>query len=601
MKILLTAINAKYIHSNLAIHSLAAYSHKYKDHIKLAEFTINHYLDDILQSIYKEKPDFIGLSCYIWNISMVEELCVELKKVLPNTKIWLGGPEVSYDGEKYLKTNLNIDGIMIGEGEETFKEILDYYIENALPLNEVRGIVYRNSALSYSEDCKDNSLNETLITTAFRPALNFSTIPFAYEDMADFENKIIYYETSRGCPYSCSYCLSSIENSVRLRDTNLVKRELGIFLDNKVPQVKFVDRTFNCNHKHAMEIWSFIKENDNGITNFHFEVSADILNDEELNLINSMREGLVQLEIGVQSTNKDTIKAIHRSMNMDKLKNAVNRIKEGENVHQHLDLIAGLPYEDLASFRQSFNDVYALKPDQLQLGFLKVLKGSRMHDESSNYGIVYKSTAPYEVLFTNWLSYDDVLKLKSLEDMVETYYNSGQFVYAIKYMEHFFETPFDLYQCLGDFYENNNLFKMNHNRMRRYEILIDFMKEQESLGKHINLLAFKSILVHDLYLRENLKNRPIFAEDQEEYKKRYRDFYYDEEKMLNLLNVSKDKTGENDSKGKYKQYLHLEHYNIDIKQTVDTGLVVDADQFMLYDYMHRNPLNYEARAILVEL
>lgn len=601
MKILLTAINAKYIHSNLAIHSLAAYSHKYKDHIKLAEFTINHYLDDILQSIYKEKPDFIGLSCYIWNISMIEELCVELKKVLPNTKIWLGGPEVSYDGEKYLKTNLNIDGIMIGEGEETFKEILDYYIENSLPLNEVRGIVYRNSALSYSEDCKDNSLNETLITTAFRPALNFSTIPFAYEDMADFENKIIYYETSRGCPYSCSYCLSSIENSVRLRDTNLVKRELGIFLDNKVPQVKFVDRTFNCNHKHAMEIWSFIKENDNGITNFHFEVSADILNDEELNLINSMREGLVQLEIGVQSTNKDTIKAIHRSMNMDKLKKAVNRIKEGENVHQHLDLIAGLPHEDLASFRQSFNDVYALKPDQLQLGFLKVLKGSRMHDESSNYGIVYKSTAPYEVLFTNWLSYDDVLKLKSLEDMVETYYNSGQFVYAIKYMEHFFETPFDLYQSLGDFYENNNLFKMNHNRMRRYEILIDFMKEQESLGKHINLLAFKSILVHDLYLRENLKNRPIFAEDQEEYKKRYRDFYYDDEKMLNLLNVSKDKTGENEGKGKYKQYLHLEHYNIDIKQTADTGLVVDADQFMLYDYMHRNPLNYEARAILVEL
>jgi radical SAM superfamily enzyme YgiQ (UPF0313 family) len=601
MKILLTAINAKYIHSNLAIHSLKAYSHKYKEHIKLAEFTINHYLDDILQNIYKEKPDFIGLSCYIWNISMIEELCVELRKVLPKVKIWLGGPEVSYDSKEYLCKNPNIDGIMIGEGEETFKEILDYYLGNSLPLNDVRGIVYRGSALRSAVEWDENITSDTIVTTSYRPALNFSTLPFAYEDMTDFENKIIYYETSRGCPYSCSYCLSSVENKVRLRDIELVEKELAIFLSNKVPQVKFVDRTFNCNHNHAMAIWNFIKENDNGITNFHFEVSADILNEEELNLLNSMREGLVQLEIGVQSTNKETIKAIRRSMNMDKLIKAVNRIKEGENIHQHLDLIAGLPYEDLSSFRQSFNDVYALKPDQLQLGFLKVLKGSGMHEESNNYGIVYKSTAPYEVLFTNWLSYDDVLMLKSLEDMVETYYNSGQFIYAIKYMEHFFNTPFDLYQSLGEFYERNNLFSMNHNRMKRYEILIDFMKEQKNKNNEINIPAFQSILVHDLYLRENLKNRPLFAEDQESYKKQYRDFYYDDEKVMSLLNVSEDKTNANVSKGKYKQYLHIEHFNIDIKQTAETGLEVKADQFVMYDYMHRNPLNHEARALKVEL
>lgn len=587
MKILLTAINAKYIHSNLAIYYLKAYANKYKDNIKLCEFTINNYMEDILQAIYKEKPDVAMFSCYIWNIELVNQLCVELRKVLPNTKIWLGGPEVSYDAKMRLQGNHNVDGIMIGEGEETFKELLDYFIEDRIALGDIRGIAYRESKAS-----------EEITVTGIRPQLNFSSIPFPYENMQEFENKIIYYETSRGCPYSCSYCLSSIDKRVRLRDFDLVKKELQIFLDNKVPQVKFVDRTFNCNKKHALQIWNYIKEHDNGITNFHFEIAADILDEEELTVLNSMREGLVQLEIGVQSTNPMTIDAIHRKMDMNKLTNVVNRIHEGKNIHQHLDLIAGLPYEDYDTFKQSFCDVYALKPDQFQLGFLKVLKGALMHEESEKWGIVYKDIAPFEVLYTKWLSYDDVLKLKSVENMVEIYYNSGQFVNTIKYMEHYFSNPFEMYEALGEFYEQHNLTMMSHSRVKKYEILIDFLSEylNDYKKEAIDVKAFSSILLHDMYLRENLKSRPSFAESQEAYKTIYRNFYADEEKLQEYLNI--DST---DNASKLKPNIHLEHYIIDIEQTVATGNVVQDEQFILYNYMNRNPLNNQAQDIKVDL
>jgi radical SAM superfamily enzyme YgiQ (UPF0313 family) len=582
VKILLTAINAKYIHTNLAIYSLRANAKEYRNNIKLAEFTINHYPDDILQAIYKEKPDFIGFSCYIWNIAIVEELCVELRKLLPDTKIWLGGPEVSYDAKERLESTDCIDGIMVGEGEETFKELLDYYIADKTSPDKIRGIVYRSSG--------------KVIMTEPRPAVNFSRLPFPYEDIDELENKIIYYETIRGCPYSCSYCLSSIDKSVRLRDMELVKKELEIFINHRVPQVKFVDRTFNCNRTHALNIWTYIKEHDNGITNFHFEISADILDEEELALLNTMRPGLVQLEIGVQSTNSETINAIHRHMDLVKLAYAVNRIHQGNNIHEHLDLIAGLPKEDYTTFRNSFNAVYALKPNQLQLGFLKVLKGSGMHEASKDYGIIYKSVPPYEVLYTKWLSYDEVLRLKIVEDMVEVYYNSGQFVYGIKYMEHFFATPFDLYLALGDYYEKNQLQGTNHARIRRYAILIDFMEDFTKLDSSVTFdkEAFCSILVHDLFLRENLKSRPSFAEDQEPYKKLYRDFYFDEQKVKEYLNVD----SVTDKAVQLKQYLHLEHFGIDVVRTAETGSVVKADQFILYDYLHRNPLNSEARTIL---
>lgn len=596
MKIVLTGINAKYIHTNLAIRYLKAYASEYKDNIILKEFTINNYMDDILEGIYKEKPDFLGLSCYIWNLGMIRELCVELKKVLPETKIWLGGPEVSYDGKEYLESNLSVDGIMVGEGEETFLELLDYYVKGDKALHEVKGIIYRKSAL------KDIDINpnkeDDIEVTKIRPLLNFNDIPFCYDNIEEFENKIIYYETSRGCPYSCSYCLSSIDKSVRLRDIELVKKELSVFLDAKVPQVKFVDRTFNCNRRHTEGIINFIKEHDNGITNFHFEVSADILNEEELALFQTLRKGLVQLEIGVQSTNDETIDAIHRKMSFDKLKQIVAKIKEGNNIHAHLDLIVGLPHEDYTSFKNSFNDVYALNPDQFQLGFLKVLKGSQMFYDSGRYGIVYKSEPPYEVLYTNWLTYDEVLLLKGIEEMVEVYYNSSQFTYGIKYMEHFFDTPFELYSELAHFYEKKSLIGMNHARMKRYEILIEFMKEklEKEPNKKIDINAFSNILVHDLYLRENLKSRPKFASDMEQYKSLYRDFYNDE-KLYEYLDVSKEEYRLNS----LKPYVHLEHYEIDIYKTAYEGITIKNNNIMLYDYMHRDPLNFDSKTLIVNL
>ncbi len=597
MKIVLTGINAKYIHTNLAIRYLKAYASEYKENIILKEFTINHYMDDILQGLYKERPDFLGISCYIWNMGMVSELCVELKKVLPNTKIWLGGPEVSYDGKEYLESNLSVDGIMVGEGEETFLELLDYYVKGDRALNEVKGIIYRKSALR-DVGINPNEENDNLVVTKSRPLLDFNNIPFCYDNIDEFKNKIIYYETSRGCPYSCSYCLSSIDKSVRLRDVELVKKELLVFLDAKVPQVKFVDRTFNCNRRHTLGILNFLKEHDNGVTNFHFEVSADILNEEELALFKTLRKGLVQLEIGVQSTNDQTIDAIHRKMSFEKLKGIVESIKEGNNIHAHLDLIVGLPYEDYNSFKDSFNDVYALKPDQFQLGFLKVLKGSQMFYDSSRYGIVYKSEPPYEVLYTDWLSYDEVLLLKGVEEMVEVYYNSSQFTYGIMYMEHFFDTPFDLYNELAHYYEKHLLTGMNHTRMKRYEILIDFMKDKQNKdpNKKIDIDAFSSILVHDLHLRENLKSRPKFASDGEIYKTLFRDFY-NNEKLYEYLGVSKEEYRLN----QLKYFVHLEHYDIDIYKTAYEGITIKKDNFMLYDYMHRDPLNFDSKTQIVNL
>ncbi|MDF2801575.1 MAG: cobalamin B12-binding domain protein [Anaerocolumna sp.] len=586
MKILLVGINAKYIHSNLAIHYLKAYAQEYASNITLKEFTINQYTEDILLKIYKEKPDFIGFSCYIWNMSMVLELSRELKKLLPGIKIWLGGPEVSFDAKNQLTNHTFVDGIMYGEGEETFLQVLHFYMGQTNSLALVSGIAYRENVLE----------KEEIILNPPRREIDLSLVPFPYEDMKEFENKIIYYETSRGCPYSCSYCLSSVDKRVRMRDVELVKKELKIFLNYKVPQVKFVDRTFNCNHKHTLAIWQFIIDNDNGITNFHFEISADILSDEEISLLNSMREGLVQLEVGVQSTNDATIQAITRHMDLSKLKRVVAKIQEGKNIHQHLDLIAGLPYEDINTFRNSFNEVYEMNPDQFQLGFLKVLKGSAMHRQSLKWGIVYRSAPPYEVLYTNWLTYEDVLKLKRVEEMVEVYYNSGQFEYSVKFLLHFFESPFDFYLSLGDFYEVNGLDERNHTRIKRYEILIDFLngcldkEEYDPEVKKEYKNALLSILVHDLYLREKLKSRPYFATPMEEYKEKYRKFYLNTDKVQKLIATKGNQiTGD-----QIKSGLHLEHYDIDIKKTAESGKVIYQSQFLMYDYIHRSNISSQA-------
>lgn len=539
MKILLTAINAKYIHSNLAVYNLRAYAAHYakgmtaSDTVEIGEYTINNQMEDILEGIYKAKPDVLMFSCYIWNIAYVEELAEEFHKLRPEVPIWVGGPEVSYETESFLRCHPQITGVMIGEGEKTFCELAEYYageirsnkeakeikeiqtIKQSVNLGEIAGIVYRNE--------------EEIVFTAPREMLDLSDIPFCYDEAGDFKNRIIYYESSRGCPFSCSYCLSSVEKQLRFRNTELVKKELQFFIDREVPQVKFVDRTFNCNHAHAMEIWSYIKEHDNGITNFHFEISADLLKEEELALIGTMRPGLIQLEIGVQSTNGATIKEIHRTMQLERLKEVVREVQKHENIHEHLDLIAGLPFEDYDTFAKSFDEIYELRPNQLQLGFLKVLKGSYMYEHAKEYEIAYHSRPPYEVLKTKWLPYDDVLKIRQVEEMLEVYYNSGQFEVTMKVLGVLFKSSFFLFQDLGKFYEKKGYFGMSHARIRRSEILLEFVEEtfsadteKENLQEVQNLCEISDIikesLIFDLYYRENCKSRPAWAKDLSTWK-----------------------------------------------------------------------------------
>ena len=499
MKILLAACNAKYIHSNLAVYDLKAYSSDYDEYVILREYTINQPKDEILKDIYSSGADVVCFSCYIWNISFVRELIRDLVKILPKTAFWAGGPEVSYDAEKFLTEMPEMTGVMVGEGEKTFHDLLEFYIDGKDSLEEISGIAYRTG--------------DKIIHNGWRELMDLSAIPFVYEHLEKFENRIIYYESSRGCPFSCSYCLSSIDKKLRFRDLELVKKELQFFLDHRVPQVKFVDRTFNCKHEHAMTIWKYILEHDNGVTNFHFEISADLLREEEMELMSQMRPGLIQLEIGVQSTNPETIRAIHRHMDLKKLEHCVNRVHSFRNIHQHLDLIAGLPYEDYDTFHQSFNDVYQMKPDQLQLGFLKVLKGSLMQKEAEGYGIVYKEKEPYEVLSTNWLTYGEVLKLKMVESMVEVYYNSGQFWHTLEYLVPLEKDAFTFYEKLGSFYEKKGYSEISHSRMRRYEILLEYLQEETDVPTEV---AAQKML-YDLYLREKLKKRPAFAPDQKQY------------------------------------------------------------------------------------
>ena len=523
MKLLLAAVNAKYIHSNLAVYSMKAYCRAFADHIELAEYTINQQEDEILKDLYRKKPEILCFSCYIWNISFIKELIRNVKKILPDTVIWAGGPEVSYDAEQFLEEMPEVFGVMCGEGEETFRELTQYYVnlerntEKGTELEKIDGIVFRKG--------------KEIQKTAPRAILDMDTLVFPYQDMELFHHRIIYYESSRGCPFSCSYCLSSIDKKLRFRSTKLVKQELQFFLDNQVPQVKFVDRTFNCKKEHALEIWRYIQEHDNQVTNFHFEIAADLLTEEEIALIHTMRPGLIQLEIGVQSTNEDTIREIRRKTSFEKISQKVRQVQAGKNVHQHLDLIAGLPLEGYDSFRKSFDDVYGLRPQQLQLGFLKVLKGSYMYEKREEYGCVYKQREPYEVLSTNWLSYGEICRLKGIEDMVEVYYNSGQFTRTIEALEKEFSDAFAMYEALADFYEKKGYFGISHTRIRRYEILLEFLEEQ---GKE-DLAYFRERMVFDLYARENLKTRPVWAGEQKLYKEQIQNFYRKEAEEPRLL------------------------------------------------------------------
>ncbi len=630
MKILLVAINAKYIHSNLAVYSLRAYAAEAEPHrageVEIVEYTVNQTVDDILMDLYGKRPDVLCFSCYLWNIEYVRGLSAELSKILPRVEIWLGGPEVSYHAERILEGFPNVAGIMCGEGEETFLELLRFYHGEVEGLEAIAGLVYRERPESRGEiavgggpagtehvqcqvagagrgRCKSTASGGGIFSTGPRHLTDLSRVPFAYRDMDAFKNKIIYYESSRGCPFSCSYCLSSVDKELRFRDLDLVKRELQFFIDRKVPQVKFVDRTFNCRHDRAMEIWSYLKEHDQGHTNFHFEVAADLLDEEELGLICSMRPGLIQLEIGVQSTNERTVQEIRRSMFFPKVAEVVGRIRAAGNVHQHLDLIAGLPFEDHESFRKSFCDVYALRPQQLQLGFLKVLKGSPMEEKAAEYELRYQDRPPYEVLSTKWLSYADVIRLKRIEEMVEVYYNGGQFVHTMELLEREFSDAFSMYGALAEHYGEHGYFAVNHTRIARYEILFAFLEERlrtrgaaqaggavgDEAGGNVagreavvrpGLEKFRQALVYDLYLRENVKNRPAFAGEETVTKEEAAKVYEVEARERRHLAGY----GRYD-KRQLRKMTHLERIN---------------GELLLFDYQNRDTLTRQARVCRVD-
>ncbi len=702
MKFLLAAVNAKYIHSNPAIYSLRAYAgEELRQYVELAEYTINQPMADILADLYGRKPDVIGFSCYIWNWRLVRELLGELPKLLPDTEIWLGGPEVSYDADAILRNYPQLTGIMVGEGEATFRELLGYYAAGATAdkredmepesiatagcgdtepesiaaagrgdmepesiATAGRGDTEPESiaaagrgdtepesiaAAGYGDtepesiaragcgdtepesiatagrgdmEAEDFSEGKCPIATAeangrrqwpgrdagrladipglylptgytpCRSLTDLSAIPFLYDDLAPFENRIVYYESSRGCPFRCSYCLSSIDKQVRLRDMGIVKKELRFFLDHKVKQVKFIDRTFNCSHAHTMAVWSYLLEHDNGVTNFHFEISADILREDEIALLNDLRPGLAQLEIGVQTVNPKTLEAIRRVMDVDKLESIVASIRQGGNVHLHLDLIAGLPYEDYESFGRSFDRVYGMHPHQLQLGFLKVLKGSEMWERAGEYGIQYLEQPPYEVLCTKWLTYRDMLRLKRIEEMVELYYNSGQFTHTLPFLEKAFPGPFALYEALAEFYEERGYFTASPARAYRYQALLDFAVTYDGERREI----YRELLTFDMYLRENLKSRPDFAPEREGSREAARAFYQKEEKERKYL----PDYGGYDWK-QLSKMTHMEAFAWPVWDEEQMAEKYDHPEtggaghtFVLFDYKNRNPLRYEA-------
>ena len=589
MKVLLAAINAKYIHSNLGIYSLKTYGEKMlkewglaeQAEISLAEYTINHQMEQILQDIYKRKPDVIGFSCYIWNISYVKMILADIKKVLPDVKIWAGGPEVSYHGEAFLKEEPAVDLVMMGEGEITFAHFLKALLEGE-ELKQVPGLMLRND-------------DGTITDTGFRQVMDMSQIPFPYAfmDMKELEHRIIYYESSRGCPFSCAYCLSSIDKKLRFRSLDLVLPELEWFLQAKVPQVKFVDRTFNCKKSYAMAIWQYIRDHDNGVTNFHFEIAADLLDKDELDLLSTMRPGLVQLEIGVQSTNEKTLEAIRRKTDIEEIREITETINSWHNIHQHLDLIAGLPWEDLESFKKSFNDVYEMEPEQLQLGFLKVLKGSYMEELIPDCDLLYSAAPPYEVLCTKWLSYGDVLELKDIEEMTEVHYNSRQFTCTLKELEKEFDTPYEMFSFMAGYYNKNHLFGISHSRIARYEILWKIIQERlekngkcetQAMAENVNisekLELYRDLLMTDLYLRENVKSRPTFARDLSSSKDFVREFFQKEEKTPEHLSG-------------YEGYDSRQMAKMAHLEPLRDGT------YLLFDYKKRDPLSYNARTVRV--
>lgn len=553
MKILLTTLNSKFIHTNLAIRYLNQMVKDIEDiEVDIREYTINNELDFILKDIYKNDYDVILFSTYIWNVNDIVKLCDNLKKVKPNMKIALGGPEVSYDSEDSMKKYDFVDYILYGEGELVFRDFVKY-LKGDIKIEDVDGIVYRNN--------KDIIKNKPM-----KLLENLDLIPSPYEKLnkEEYENRIVYYETSRGCPFNCQYCLSSTLQGLRYFSIDRVKKDLKALIDARVSQIKFIDRTFNANKKFAMEIMKFLMENDNDYTTYHFEVTAHLLSDDMLEFLKDCKEGLFQFEIGVQTTNEKVLDAVGRRDDFGKLSYVVKKIASYRNIHQHLDLIAGLPYEDYKSFENSFNDVFNLGIEHLQLGFLKMIKGTGIRNRADEHKFRYKDYPPYEVLYNKYISYDQILKLKDIEEILERYFNSKNFVLSMRYIIHNFykQSPFKFFEDFATYFNDNGYFNMSQGKNQLYKILLDFYLEKININSDL----FKEIIKYDYISLGKTSNVPAFLEkvDIEDFKNRCHLFLQNEENILKYI-----PRFENTPAKQIIKYVHFEVFKYDILKLKD--------------------------------
>lgn len=569
MKIILSSLNSKYIHSNLAIRYLDKYVEDIAD-VETLEYTINQSIDFIVSEIYKKKPDIIGFSTYIWNIEETLKICEILKMVLPNIKIILGGPEVSFDGRQILEEKLYIDFIIYGEGELTFKELVQNFISNSQDYKHILGLIYRQ--------------RESIYKNGVRPLIKkLDTIPSPYLHIgSQFENKIVYYESSRGCPFGCEFCLSSTIDGVRYFGIDRVTKDLEKLIEGNVNQVKFIDRTFNANKKHIMAIMNFIIEKDPVDINFHFEVTAHLLDEETLKFLRNVKEGLFQFEIGVQSTNDQTIDVVGRTTDFDKLTYVVERIKSYKNIHQHLDLIAGLPHEGYDSFKKSFNDVYDIRPEKLQLGFLKLLKGSGLRLNETEYGYKYLNSPPYEVLENNYISYGEIIKLKGIEDLVEKYYNDGFFKHSLEFVvNNFFNESFSFYEDFSMFWDMKDYGKVSHSKNGLYEIFMEYFIYKAFSNKD----TFTELLKLDYIINNRKSTLPkgLNREYDVTIQKNLHEILKNEQLLNTYLNEYKDiptkklvnKVIVEEFKVNVLEIIHNEYSPMDLKDKI----------YILFDYI----------------
>ncbi len=557
MKVILVGVNSKFVHSNLAIRYLKAYTEDLNYTCKNMEFSINDRVERVVEELLQEKPNFIGFSCYIWNIDFIIQLANLIKLVNPDIEIAYGGPEVTYNPKEFLSTNVG-EYVIEGEGEESYRELIINKlkeINNGEIIESITGIyIKRKNNISYGGK---------------RSLMDMNNIIFPYDEAENLDNKIVYYEGSRGCPFNCKYCLSSTIHGVRFLDINRVRKELKFFIEKGVSLVKFVDRTFNCNKVFANAIWEFLIA-EGGETIFHFEISADLLSIESIEILKRAPKDMFQFEIGVQSTNEEVLKSINRTIKFSDISKKVRELNELNNIKQHLDLIAGLPGENYESFKKSFNDVYKIEPEELQLGFLKLLKGSQMRDESDKWGIVYSPYPPYEVLKTKDITYDELIRLKKVEHMVDKYLNSGKFNNIIKFFlcSNVFAEPFDFYYELSRFFEWKGYFARNISSNTYYELFMEFNKEVVK-G---NELVLRDIIKYDYLCFNNKRGIPEFMKE------------------------NMDKSMEKNIKSKLQEEKYIDNtsqvaifkFMIDMQEFINNKNVVNCENFILFDKEHIN-------------